>query len=966
MNSFSSSKPDFNDNSWLNLPSTWFKPKITLEQIRARFSKAETEIRIASGFFTIKGWGLIRPYIKAKQVYLLVGIDEPGEERARAALIKDIMRHLATGHDEERRRSVEDLVSRMKKGKVHIVDARASSHHGKLYIVDRHTAINTSANTTGRGFVEQIESGDVYAPSEVKRFVLEHGNSPGVDTTPETIAALNRFIENKVANWIESFDEYFASATDITQELLIELEEWLKFALPWDIYLKTLLALEQIQPIKTYYDKKPVSYQQDMIAQTLRQIRAHGGSMLVASTGLGKTVMGTHIALQLKAEDLIDNVIVISPRAVRISWQDEMRDAGLSLSCFTLQTLDKKEISRAKDLRSWQKISKHISSSEARYLLIVDESHQLRKQYTDEFANQFNSVEKRKERLAFTRITNLVNQVAERQRVKVLLLSGSPYAKEIDNINTQLALLPHTNKSDEIEFKPWNINESEEFRSLSVANQLTSPFVAKNFGISDKKGLYIDFDGEKRYFPDIIIYSVSYTLPCEKEIVSAIRENCFDLNAGHPLFCKNIENTVKRAWASSPLALRRILERVADTPGGARELPFAKKKKSRFVFDKSQRQSVINPIIERLKAFQSSDDSKLQSLLDLLNFHCLEKKEKVIIFCELRPTVTYLQKRIQDILPSLKVYGTIKKSSFRTPKGTQIEYNLTSYSDTASAIEAFAPVANDAVGNYSHTYDIFITTDAFGIGVNMQDASVAINYDLAWTSIEPTQRAGRILRLWHEPRTVKLYTFVPTFNTKNSLKKELEKLNSRWNNLILRHEESRKFTDLPVLTEKEVLGVNLPDFAPNIKFQGKINLESVQDEEASPYYQHTRKLHPHREYAIGLKNDLTSALVYRGEDTLIYVLLRYCERPYLLLYNPKTRELRSPIPEHILHLIECDANTETALVDGNLIENESDACIRLWCERNQVFPDEVIRECTLYLKPEKENDTFQEFLNSSD
>jgi hypothetical protein len=30
--------------------------------------------------------------------------------------------------------------------------------------------------------------------------------------------------------------------------------------------------------------------------------------MLVASTGLGKTVMGTHIAIQLHAEDLIHKV----------------------------------------------------------------------------------------------------------------------------------------------------------------------------------------------------------------------------------------------------------------------------------------------------------------------------------------------------------------------------------------------------------------------------------------------------------------------------------------------------------------------------------------------------------------------------------------------------------------------------------------------------------------------------------
>ena len=104
-------------------------------------------------------------------------------------------------------------------------------------------------------------------------------------------------------------------AHDLTQDLLEILRKWLEFATPWDIYLKTLLTLEQIKPVKTTYSKKPLIYQQDMISLTLSQIYEHGGSMLVASTGLGKTAMGTLIAVQLKSEDFIDKVIIICPMA---------------------------------------------------------------------------------------------------------------------------------------------------------------------------------------------------------------------------------------------------------------------------------------------------------------------------------------------------------------------------------------------------------------------------------------------------------------------------------------------------------------------------------------------------------------------------------------------------------------------------------------------------------------------------
>ncbi|MGD1717405.1 helicase-related protein [Hydrocoleum sp. CS-953] len=60
-------------------------------------------------------------------------------------------------------------------------------------------------------------------------------------------------------------------------------------------------------------------------------------------------------------------------------------------------------------------------------------------------------------------------------------------------------------------------------------------------------------------------------------------------------------------------------------------------------------------------------------------------------------------------------------------------------------INQFAPIANKKTNQYSETYDIFISTDTHGVGVNMQDASVVINYDIDWITIKPAQRAGIIL-----------------------------------------------------------------------------------------------------------------------------------------------------------------------------------------------------------------------------
>lgn len=907
----------------ISLPSTWFGPKVTFEQIRHCFSVGQTEIRIASGFFTIRGWGLIRKYTIGKHVYLLVGIDDPGEERARQALISEIMRELRTGLDQERRQAVFDLVKKIKASEFNIFDGRAMSHHAKLYLVDRELAIITSANTTGRGFIEQIESGTL-------------------EDNPQKVAAL-----------VDRFDEYFALAQDLTQELLETLEEWLELASPWDIYLKTMLALEQVRPVKTSYKKVPVSYQQDMIAETLRQIRDHGGSMLVASTGLGKTIVGVHVAIHLQAEDRIDKAIIICPNAVQSTWKREMREASMYADFFNLEVLDKKSSQEAYDLEDWEEISQTIHLH--RWLLIFDESHKLRKRYPDEFKNKKYRQSDKRERKAFTRIKELVKS----GNVKVLLLTGSPYATDIDNINTQLLLLPQTGVSNALfpelvdDAQAWRINEAEEFTKLPVASQLTTPHVAKYYGQTDSEGVYIDFNGGKKYIPHVVLHSVYIPLPFENEITAAIADGYFELNSTHPIYRRNIETLLKTSWGSSPLALCLMLERVVDTPGGPKEFDFAKKQRTEFTFSRVERQQILNPLIEKLKKLTYEQDLKLQTLVRLLTTDCLN--EKVIVFCERRATAVYLEKALEQLMPSARVFSTIDKQTHSTNK-VEEEYESKNLKDIEVAIAKFAPVANRASGKYKETYDVFISTDAYGIGVSMEDASVVVNYDIAWTPIEPVQRSGRILRLWNYPRTIQLYTFIPRLTEQTELRYELLNIKQRWDNLMERHGESQKLIDLPVLTARTMQEIYMPDVAPQkvLVESGSLKLDTADDDYVSPYYKHMAQLQQNREYAENIAPDIISAKTYDGQTPQIYVLVKHNDEYYVLLYESKTKTVRSPEPEIILNLLECTKDTDTALVDPNQVEELSDACISAWCRQKGVDEQEVSRECALYLKPEKE------------
>lgn len=895
---------------------SWFDSHKALEYIRYHLEAARQDIRIASGFFTIRGWGLIRQHTTNKNTYLLVGLDEPGEERARQALIAEIMRDLRTGLDLERRQAVSDLIEKIQSHQFQMVDARATDHHAKLYIIDDQTAIIASSNLTGRGLLERIEAGNVV-------------------TDRQEVIAL-----------VKEFETYFNAARNITQEILSSLLKWLHFASPWDIYLKTMLAFENVQPVQTRYQKKPVSYQVDMIAQTLRQIKDFSGSMLVASTGLGKTVVAVHVALHLRDEDIIDNVMIVGPKSVRSNWQREMREAGLPCEYFVRQAFDKASSKQDSSLEDFQEIQK--SLDQQRWLLVIDESHEFRNRFKHDL---FNMKKQPSERQAFIRLREFCQKGQE--NLKVLLLTGSPYARDIDNINNQLFLLPHTAESQALlpdyvdDARAWTVSNASEFVQLPVASQLTTPHVAKYYGQQEGQDIYIKFGGSRRYIPKVNLHTITFPLFFDAELSDAILNGCFDLDSRNPMFREVLKRVVKVAWVSSPLSLQGVLEKVIDTPGGSNAYEL---EKLQFTWNRQQRQSALEPLISQLKKLTESSDIKLQALSSILQ-KAQTKSQKVIIFCERHATVVYLYNSLKKLLPSLQVTATIESN-----KDSQ-KFEMKETKEIEKLIKRFAPIANAAEGESEETYDVFISTDAHGVGVNMQDASIVINYDIDWTPIGPTQRAGRILRFWHLPRTIEIYAFVPTLTSQTNLQYDLVEIQKRWKNLIVRHQESRKLIDLPVLTSDDTQEINLTEMASQTTIQsGELNLSALADVDISPYYQHTAKLQLNRSYAEGIADDTVSAKTYSGETPSVYILLLHKQAYHGVFYNPQKLELREPNIVNVLDAIACHEETEIANVDYDEVEKLSHSGIQAWCEKHSAKWEDVERICTLYLKPEKAGD----------
>lgn len=894
-------------------------------------------IRVITGYFTIKGYNSVRKYFYDKRLSLIVGIEEPANDRAKQLLIKEIFEELRKGLDRNRYQAVQELVDKMRDDQFFIIDARALDHHAKVYIFDEKAALVTSSNFTFKGLHNQEES--------------------GLPTTDPI----------EVQGFIEDFQDLYSRAHDITAELLQKLDQWLQLRNPWELYLKTLLSLEGYQRIEAHSKsyRFPVSYQKFLVTRALNGIREHGGHMVVAQTGLGKTVIGTEVARLLHATREISYVYVIGPAPVQQEWENHLLTAGVPSRYLVHQNLNFTDPTQSGPLMQFMDVVEHMM--DAKWLIIVDESHTFRNRYQEIYEDGQLTT---KEKLAYKRLS----EVRQKTQAKILLLTGTPYSKDKDDINYQLALLPHTAKppvlnefrdllTNKVSPKPWRVASPEELKELDeVATVLTTPVVVRNWAKhdDDKNYPYLSFGGEKRYFPrikllraDTEVFLPELLVPVlSSDILRLKGDYAYDSDTGevtnaHILWSQRAGAT--KAWASSPWALSSRLRTIITEDGYEKG----------YFYSHSERVEILSPLIDAINQITFKDDPKLQILLHILD-ELISQGRKVIIFCLYAATIGYLETAFNDLRPEWRVFGTVYSDPISL-KGKPT--NL-----VKKAIYRFAPISNGRQPEeIRDPIDIFISTDRFGVGVNMQDADVVINYDLPWDAIAPNQRAGRILRPWREHRTIQIYVFVPNLPDNTPEFGHFKTLEKHWHKLVSRHQASTQLLDLPVITTLASHDVNMLELGRIIEL-GEIEYETLSEtdmETSSILSRHMALLEHNRSKAQSIEDDITSALI--SHDTRlkfprIFLLVQHGSRYHPIVMNISTGELLQLTDARMLDMIECEPDTNTALIDRDSIEYFADQCLQMWCETKNIDPDNVQRICTLYIKPAQEEDSVPKYL----
>ncbi len=879
-------------------------------------------VRIATAYFQPSGFQCLQDVLESKQVKLLVGRYETGADNL-TEFLREFMESLSTGPLENRTAAMEALREALLKGDFSVtvsggreetlISPRYLYHHAKLYIADDEKAVVGSSNFTRGGLVTSREAGITVTDKDDVRY------------------------------FVERFDEYYDKGKTITGELLDILQGWLNIHRPFSVYGRSLLELYGL-PREESPGRLPVlaNYQRPAVSRIIRIINDYNGSFLVASTGLGKTIMAAHVVAYLKMDDRIDHVIVICPATLKAMWRRTMKAARVSVSEFSYNTLSTVDWKRDREMEI---LERDLETADEKTLIIMDESHHMRN------PSAGGEIKER-----YLRIRNTV-----RKEVKVLLMTATPYSKEINDINAQLQLLPLYEDKTELFQKNgaqshWNISEGKELTHLPVCVVITAPSVVKNFSHTDESGeKYVIFSGDQpRYFPrELHMKNVYYQNVCDDMLIELLNSGMLRQRSDEQILSlfddddisgkRNpfVEAHFMKRFCSSVKEVEVLFDKM-EVEGGFDKLRF-EHQESLSVKVAGMRQELARYLVRKNG---TPPDPKIRELISIIKKHF---GEKLVIFCHHRATAVYVTESISYFLKRDDVEHTVDK------KPDSLERMLRSFAPRANIIDFMEPSEDEEI--IPDGINILVATGSMAEGFNMQDASVMINFELPWTVLELAQRMGRILRPWHEPREIFVYTLIPS-----TMENQQVSLATNWRDrLTEKDSEVRSFSDIPFMVEQGGR-FEMANLARSMSKIGSVDLNLNEVLEFLENSNEIRSTSFIDDLAL-LNDDLVKELrmlppYIRSfkksgvREKQLYILFIYGTRYFPILFNREGDIIRDSIRmDDIMEEIRSLPEEDPLYSEISDLDSWVELCRNRYAGRRGIMPDELQISCLMVLVP---------------
>ena len=955
-------------------PLSGVGPGVGHEFIKAYFPEARNSIRIASAYFTLRGYKLGRESTGADvQIQILVGREEG--ENVQTAVIDEILSDLGQC-ETDLWKTVFELVERMKRGQFLIRDAREmqTKFHCKFYICDDQIIWHGSANYTGLGLRTNAEQASVSRdPDQIRQFT----------------------------QW---YDDVSKNAKDLLIELIARLEKWLELASPFEVYLKTLLLLNNLPDhLARPGAHQPVYYQKGVIARALRQAEDYGGVLIVAATGLGKTIMGAEIAMRLQAAGKIKRVILISPDGVRENWEDQFEGRDIYPKYFNIGVLFRRAMGQSR--HQADQLEKQLRRADHETAILIDEAHFYRNQLLSEKS-------KHRKSLVYQRLG-----LAVKAGAKIFLLTATVYGTNLQNLNSLLYLLPHRRPTLFDTESPWAARDEQAFVNLPVITILGLPHVLKmardRGDIDDEGRTFIQLAGERHYLPaKLSLHTVRYRLYLQDELQVAFDRRCFDQaykfqqpwyddekNAVRQGLIDTVYNSSLMSWLSSPAAMAYSLEqnlktlgdtdevnsKVDSTPSANAEIvtpqinfwgqPATGRRGRRRTkagrhnssghghnapmhLSYVEREALLRPLLDQLSQPEVNSDDKFQKLKAILESRCVRGGGKVIIFVKRHVTALYLLEVLDIIFDSRLSIGC-------TVEGDEDNPRLMAGRERSEVLKRFSPRSHNF--DADQPYNILICTDADGVGVNLQDADTVVNYDPPEGSDVLFQRAGRVLRMTNDSeRVVHFYTLIPMLAEEtNSRSKAQNSIHEIFSRITHRHARSQRILGSSVLSSEAELDIPLDgELDVEQLTRDSQSLKEIGGLGAEAMMAHTAVLEQYRSRAESLPPYLLSARNYWGTYPGMFVLLQHGEVYRPIVFNLAKQRLEVLGDLELLDLIACSETEPRAVVPPETIERIANRVTQAWCVAENIPIEQVRKICALYLMPASQNRELENLFTS--
>lgn len=727
-----------------------------------------------------------------------------------------------------------------------------------------------------------------------------------------------------------------------------------------------LLLLDHLPELPKHHGAfAPAFYQRGVIARALRQEQEFGGALIVAATGLGKTIIGAEIAGRLQAQGRIRQTILIAPTGVLPEWEQQLDGRDVRYKHFTPQVVFRKTPEQERG--QVHQLDKVLQRADQHTLLLIDEAHFYRNQLLVDASA-------RRDSRVYNRLLPLVAAGA-----RVVLLTATVYGTSYQNLNSLLHLLPHPPDETTGHPLPRRIRSHQQFLELPVTTVLGLPHVlklARSRGDVDEQGrTFIQFEHERRYLPHFMrLRTVPYQLLLLPEVERAAEARCFDQQFKVRHFFSDdatlqprigltdaVYNTTIGSWLSSPaaaavsftknLASRDAAGQRGTTPPGRARRRGATAFEAPLWLATDTRQQHLAPLLAAFQQLEPAADYKYQALTRIVAQHCVAGRGKVLLFVNRLSTAIYLQKALGQQFAPLRIGCTVEEV-----RGVA---RLASPEQRRTILTDFSPKSHHQTGR--DKYEVLICTDADGVGVNLQDCATVVNYDPPSGADVLFQRVGRILRMTTDPtREVHVYTLVPDLLTESSNQSRVARtVRELFERITQRHEKSRSITGAAVYA---------PDAQTDIQLEGDIDAADfvLQDEllsdvgglGAKSTLTHTATLERHRLRADALPAFLLSARTYGAAQERVLVLIQHHDTCHLLCYNCKKKQLETQYQDwELLDWVRSQPETAKAPVAADRVEHEANQAVRLWSAEQQIELDNVAKRCAVYLLPARQRKT---------